>query len=124
MFKYISVVLIISTLFVVGCTPDNEGDLTDEQLASIAQCLTDKGAKMYGAVWCSHCKKQKDAFGEAFQYINYVECDPQTDLEGAKECLDKNIEGVPAWHFPDGTKKTGEASPQELAEIAGCSIDV
>src|SRR6266700_8112952 len=46
-------------------------------LDGFAQCLKDRGAKMYGAWWCPHCADQKEMFGFAFQYVNYVECSPE-----------------------------------------------
>src|ERR1041385_8352379 len=45
-------------------------------LDSFAQCVSAKGARMYGAWWCPHCADQKELFGFAFQYVNYVECSP------------------------------------------------
>ncbi|MFH1430217.1 MAG: hypothetical protein ABIG71_01675, partial [Candidatus Uhrbacteria bacterium] len=44
------------------------------ELIPFAQCLTERDAKMYGAIWCSHCKEQKDAFGAAWEFVTYVEC--------------------------------------------------
>jgi len=40
----------------------------------LAQCLTDKGVKEYGAYWCPHCQKQKKDFGNSFRKITYIEC--------------------------------------------------
>ena len=120
--KKITLILIsISFVFgFCGCGVVQRDNLTNKELTQIAQCLTSKGVKMYGAVWCAHCKKQKDDFGEAFKYIDYTECDPNTDTESAKKCVEKGIESIPAWEFPDGTMKTGETQPSELAKIAGC----
>ena len=41
----------------------------------LALFLKEKGAKMYGAFWCSHCIEQKAPFGARAQ-IPYVECFP------------------------------------------------
>lgn len=57
-----------------------------------AKCLTEKGAVMYGAEWCTHCKEQKAAFGDSFKYIKYIEC-PENILL----CTDKGINGYPTW---------------------------
>jgi len=66
---------------------------------ALAKCLTDKGVKMYGAYWCPHCQNQKKAFGDSFQYINYIECadgqNGQTQI-----CKDNGITGYPTWEFP------------------------
>jgi hypothetical protein len=81
-----------------------EGRLTLEELSKIsscpltadkdsfAKCLTEKNFVMYGAEWCENCKIQKDAFGDSFKYIKYVECPENTKL-----CLDKGIKGYPTW---------------------------
>ena len=47
----------------------------DEQSyeAQLAKHLTEEGAVMYGAYWCPHCSDQKQSFGKAFKYIQYVE---------------------------------------------------
>lgn len=59
---------------------------------AFAKCLTEKGWAMYGAEWCSHCKSQKEMFGDSFQYIKYVECPDNIQF-----CLDKGINGYPTW---------------------------
>ncbi|MCD6109474.1 hypothetical protein J7J83_01830 [bacterium] len=115
--------ILISIFFILslcGCGVVQRDNLSNDELTKIAKCLTDKGVKMYGANWCAHCKKQKEDFKEAFQYIDYTECDPSTDTKQAKECVKRGIENIPAWEFPDGTVKTGEVQPSELAKIAGC----
>jgi rubredoxin len=99
-------------------TPDHRGDL--------AQCLTDKGVKMYGAYWCPHCAAQKKDFGSAFKQVSYVECaipgDPSSQTQA---CKDKNITGYPTWIFPahdgkDEERTSGEQKLTDLAEKAGC----
>ncbi len=41
---------------------------------AFAQCITDSGAKFYGAYWCSHCQAQKLLFGKSVEKLPYVEC--------------------------------------------------
>ncbi|MDD2807526.1 MAG: thioredoxin domain-containing protein [Patescibacteria group bacterium] len=84
---------------------------------SLAQCLTDKGAVMYGAAWCSHCQAQKKDFGDAFRLINYVECPDQTEL-----CLAKNISGYPTWIFSDGSRLEGAQSLADLSAKTACAL--
>lgn len=114
----------ISTIFIIGlagCTSKLvEGEMTEKNIVELAQCLGDKGVKMYGSVGCGHCQKQKDAFGDAFKYINYVECNPNVNIDTARECQAAGIIGVPSWDFPDGNRKTGKTSLPEIAELAGC----
>ena len=88
-----------------------------------AQCLTDKGVVMYGASWCTHCKKQKEAFGSSFQYVKYIECSVQTGQQGqAEECDAAGITSYPSWVFNGGKKLEGELSFNELAKISGCEL--
>lgn len=105
-----------------GCGGDTsvEGEMTAEEITELAKCLGGKEVKMYGSVGCGHCQKQKDAFGESFENIEYIECNPNIDLDSARKCQAAGITGVPTWEFPDGTKKIGETGLPELAEAAGC----
>lgn len=87
-----------------------------------AQCLTEKGAKMYGAWWCPHCKNQKDLFGSAFEYVDYVECSPGTAKTMSQTCKDAGVEGYPTWTFSDGTKASGEQSFESLSTKTACEL--
>ncbi|MBF8280338.1 MAG: hypothetical protein HW383_111 [Candidatus Magasanikbacteria bacterium] len=86
-------------------------------LDSFAQCLATKDITMYGAAWCPHCQNEKAAFGDAFQFVKYVECpnNPQT-------CLDKGVEKYPTWIFSDGRKLAGELGLSGLARESGCVL--
>ena len=88
----------------------------------LAKCLTEKGVKMYGAAWCTHCNKQKAAFGEAFKYITYIECDANTNLQSAKQCVEDNIKSFPTWRFSDGTDVLGEQNIEQLGLRVGCEM--
>ncbi len=86
-------------------------------LDAFAQCLAEKNVTMYGAEWCSHCKKQKAMFGSSFSYVPYVECP-----DNIQACLAKGIQGYPTWIGPDRVLRTGEQELSKLAEISGCSL--
>ena len=101
---------ILFSLFLVSCSPP-----TLEEIDSFAVCLTEKGAVMYGAYWCSHCTAQKEAFGTAFSKIKYVECEVQK-----QKCADETIAGLPTWKFADGSRLEGEQGFEMLAEKTGC----
>ncbi len=84
---------------------------------AFAQCLTDKGAVMYGANWCSHCQNEKRAFGDSFRRVSYVEC-----TEEPAKCRAAGVEGYPTWLFPDGRRLVGEQGLQKLSSESGCLL--
>ena len=90
-------------------------------IAQLADCLSQKGAKMYGTYWCPHCQAQKKLFGAAFSKINYVECSPQGNpREQTQACKDAGIMSYPTWVFPNGDRTSGEIAFKDLADKAGC----
>lgn len=90
--------------------------------ASLAQCLTSNGAKLYGAFWCSHCQAQKELFGEDAKNLPYIEC-ANADGKGQLQiCKDNNIGGYPTWVFNDGSRVPGTMSLEELALKTGCVV--
>lgn len=88
-----------------------------KNLATFVQCLAEKNMTMYGAEWCSHCKREKALFGTAFKYVPYIECP-----ENEKLCLDKSINGYPTWIDGIGKKYEGEQGLEGLAKISGCPL--
>jgi hypothetical protein len=86
-------------------------DLTPEQLA---KCLTEKGIKMYGSMYCPHCAEQKALFGDSFKLVNYVEC---TNPDNAAACA--GLKGVPAWDIK-GQIYYGKQELSKLRELGGC----
>ena len=124
----ILVATVVVTTFLVSCptsasgfamivceTPDGnggDGEMSFEE--TLAKCLTDKGIKMYGSEYCGHCTAQKEAFGDAFQYIDYVECG------GTDACQVAGISGVPTWVSSDLTKYPGNRKISDLADLFEC----
>lgn len=106
-----------------GITQTNAQGTTaaSHELDDFAKCLTDKGAKMYGASWCSHCQNQKQMFGASVEFAPYVEC-ASADGGQTKVCTDAGIQGYPTWKFADGSENVGEASLQKLSEATGCPL--
>jgi hypothetical protein len=91
-------------------------------LDGFAQCLTDKGTKMYGAWWCPHCADQKEMFGYAFQYVNYTECSPEGQRTMNEACTKAGIKGYPTWQFADGSRVQGPQPLTVLADKTGCKL--
>ena len=82
-----------SLVLLTGCS--NQPSYTVAQRATLAQCLTKAGVKMYGTPTCSHCLDQKAEFGTSFQYINYVDCSVTPDA-----C--SFVQGTPTWTLSGG----------------------
>lgn len=110
------IVIVLGYVVVTGLFIDNDDDNNENNLDRFAKCLTSKGAKMYGADWCGHCKNQKEMFGDSFQYIDYVECTEETEA-----CKAAGISGYPTWII-NGMKYPGEKTLEELASLSGCEL--
>ncbi|MFH0737249.1 MAG: hypothetical protein V1827_01815 [Candidatus Micrarchaeota archaeon] len=87
---------------------------------SLARCLDEKGAKMYGTFWCTHCKAQKELFGSSWQFAPYVECSTPDGTGQMQVCRDAGITGYPTWEFPDGSRTSGVVPLGELGSRTGC----
>lgn len=90
----------------------------DDYAVGLAKFMSAKGMVMYGTYWCSHCQSQKKVFGDAFKYVDYVECDASGPGANPDECVAKGIEGYPTWIY-NNQKISGEKSLSELAGIVG-----
>ena len=84
-------------------------------LDEFAQCLSEKGARMYGRNTCPHCINQKALFGDSFNYIDYIECSSSPE-----QCA--GLEGVPAWKIKEETIY-GVQSLEKLAELTNCKLN-
>ena len=91
-------------------------------LDGFAKCLSSKGARMYGAWWCPHCADQKEAFGYAFQYVNYTECSPQGQRIETEQCKQAGIQHFPTWRFADGSNTEGVLPLSQLSQKTGCKL--
>ena len=91
-------------------------------LANFAKCLTEKGAKFYGASWCGWCQQQKELFGEDAQFLPYVECVNEETNELTEECQKAEILGFPTWEFPEKGREMGFKTLEELSQLSGCSL--
>ena len=87
-----------------------------------AQCLSDKGAKFYGAFWCPHCQNQKAMFGKAAKKLPYIECSTPDGKTQLTICKDAGVTGYPMWSFADGSKIEGEVKLDVLAEKTSCVL--
>ena len=108
---------IICLLILPSCSPYSQNEMDN-----FAKCLTDSGAVMYGAFWCTHCLNIKKEFGSSFKYVAYVECDSNGPNQQAAFCLQKNVTVYSIWIFSDGSRLLGEPSLEALSNKTGCNL--
>ncbi|MDP3974712.1 MAG: hypothetical protein Q8P88_00225 [Candidatus Jorgensenbacteria bacterium] len=111
LFVVLAGIAIVGIFTFIGGEPKE----VDAAVVSLAQCLQGKGAVMYGTKTCPYCRAEKAAFGEAFQFINYVEC-----TEEPNRCVEAKVESVPLWTFADGTRLNGVQGLEGLARATSC----
>lgn len=127
---YIIAMMVIVLGLVIFYSPSKNNPNTDKDTSTndetakydtFAQCLSDAGAKFYGAFWCPHCQEQKALFKKS-EKLPYIECSTP-DGEGQNQiCIDKGITGYPTWKFADGTELNGVQQFSALAEKTNCPI--
>lgn len=113
---------VLVAVIVIGFAVSKQSVQVDPKVDTFAQCLTDRGIKMYGAWWCPHCKTQKELFGKSFEKIQYIECSEPGSNEMNQTCKDAKIEGYPTWEFKDGTRVSGQQTLEDLGKKADCSL--
>ena len=112
------IILIISLFLISSCSGGSSYD--SENLNEFAQCITESGAKMYGAYWCSYCNSQKNMFDNSWEYIDYIECSLPNQEGQTQYCTEQGITGYPTWEFGDGTRLSGVLSFADLASKTDC----
>ena len=86
----------------------------------LAECVADSGAVFYGAHWCPHCSRQRARFGGFAHLLNYVECSEPGQRKQTAECRKAGVRSYPTWDFPNGSRRTGMLSLDDLAAATGC----
>lgn len=119
------VLFLAHSLFGVDVTPTVKAEeppaiIEEVSTKELAQCLTESGAKFYGAYWCGHCSNQKELFGDDVQYLTYIECDPGGENPDPEACRQAGIKAFPTWILGDGTALVGTQQLETLAEKADC----
>jgi len=89
---------------------------------ALAKCIANTSTTFYGAFWCPHCQDQKRAFGDAAQYLPYVECSTPDAQHETPVCVAAGVHAYPTWQFPDGSRASGDQSMQTLSEKTGCAL--
>jgi len=110
--KTIIALLVVVILFAAYHQFAAPSDLDD-----FAQCLTEKGIKIYGAYWCHNCNDQKDMFGTSVKYLDYIECTEETEV-----CDKEDIQYYPTWRFPNSPDLIGKQTLETLSRSSGCKL--
>ena len=107
----LSCVIVVGVIFLVMLIKVDKN--TESNYDNFANCLTEKGVKMYGISMCAYCIQQKELFGDSFQYVDYVDCDRN------EEC--SHIMGYPAWEI-NGSLYYARKDLEKLSELSGCNL--
>ena len=121
--KTITTIMIISLISASALlfTACQNQPASDGKYSALAQCLTEKGVKYYGAYWCGHCQSQKKMFGDDFRYIDSYECDPNGKDGNPEACIEAGIQSYPSWFFPGQGLEVGVQPLETLAQKANCT---
>ncbi len=95
---------------------------------TFAQCMYERGMRMYGSVTCAFCARQREILGDSFEYIREIECDPRNPGNVAELCIAKKIERTPTWILENEAGEDvhrfepGIQSLKALSEVSGCPL--
>jgi hypothetical protein len=93
------------------------------RLKALAEHLTERDVKFYGAFWCPNCVEQKEHFGRSADRLPYVECSPNGRTGAvAFECVSAELAAYPTWIIR-GRKYDKVMTPEELAQRSGFDWD-
>lgn len=116
------IILIAIIIGIVGFS--SIGNVTKSfEYDDFTKCLTENNVKMYGAYWCSHCKDQKQMFGDSWKHINYVECSLPNMAGQNQICRQANIKAYPTWEFEDRKRIEGTLSFKQLSRHSNCELE-
>ena len=116
--RYAALLLLLVTV----SAPLPRVSAASNRLDIFAKCLTAKKARMYGLYWCPHCAEQKEVFGSAFQYVNYVECGVPGTKNETDECKAAGVVHFPTWEFSDKSRKEAVMQLEALSKQTGCPV--
>jgi len=107
---FISIISVIFVLIVGGIGWGYLNTLKPAALDGFAQCLTDKGAIMYGATSCQYSHAQQGMFGNSKKYL---------DIRNFNE--DPNVRTTPTWLI-NGEYYPNVQTFDRLASLTGCGL--
>ena len=114
------VLIVLLHLNYTGVLGGAPASAEDPVARALAEHLTNKGVKFYGAQWCQHCAAQKHLFGVAAKRLPYIECSPEggQNTPPAPICINLDIKRYPTWII-NGQRFEDVLTMQQLAEATG-----
>ena len=107
-----------------GRPPPEREASTTEDLAALAQCLSERGWVVYSSSTCSACWAQREAFGAAFSSIDEIECNPHAPGADTERCLKRKVRKTPTWIAEpageEADRLEGYQRLEVLAKRSGC----
>ena len=83
---------------------------------AFSQCLTKKGAVVYGNDYCQYTIKQLNFFGKSKDYLNYVKC-----IDNPGVCEGKKVSITPTWEI-NGKMYEQVQTFEQLSAYSGCAL--
>lgn len=121
MYVGLVVLLVAGLIFLRNNSTRPEDPEVLTAMDTFAQCLSDAGAKFYGAFWCPHCQAQKKLLQNS-KRIPYIECSTPDGKSQTAICVEKKITGYPTWEYADGSMVDGEQTLEELSTKTSCAL--
>ncbi len=111
------VLVLVIMISAIAVLVFKSGSGAGSELTAFTQCLAEENIVMYGARSCSWCQKEKVNFGNAFEYVPYVDCSDEP-----QKCIAAGIQYTPTWVFPDGKELIGYQGLEKLSLESGCPL--
>ena len=94
---------------------------SSDQASRLAEHLRLIGARFYGSWSCPACFKQMNLFGkQGGAVVPYIECTQQKKRpQQAQLCREAGIKAYPTWELPNGERREGIQSIEELSSWSG-----
>ena len=87
---------------------------------ALADFLSRTKVTYYGSWRCPACQHQGRLFGEAAMRLPYVECAKPKELPiQAAACKQEEIQAYPTWILPNGERRVGVQSLEDLSIWSG-----
>ena len=108
----ITIVIILGVLIIAGTILLNGNDTQTDK--KISKCIG-QNSELYTQVGCHACEKQKEMFGNNYEYLTIIDCFFEREKCGG-------IRATPTWII-NGEEYLGVQSIETLQELTGCGYE-